>query len=266
MSKISKLGTGSSKRFVLDSVSPILLIPLLVVISSINFYLTLLVIFLVLPALLCHIFLIFRFSLPKKKFFYVWSIVSMFFIFICFEILIVPLMVISPSENVLFYVLFCGVIFFTKRIQGNSSQNITKFGVYNKLQERKPFIGEKSSPCTGCSARGSISVSCRSCRNLMLDENHYNAWIDCSVGESNRNNYYVLLLISMVWLAYTSYIILTTICGSYLAFNKVLIPSDCNNVYATNRSAVCFVGVLYSVEIIAFISVTLMREFVHTAK
>lgn len=176
MSKITKLGNGSKKRVFLDSISPLLLIPLLITVSSINFYLTLFIIFLVLPALLCHIFLIFRFSLPKKKFFYVWSIVSMFFIFICFEILIVPLMVISPSENVLFYILFCGIIFYTKRMQSNSSENVTKYGIYNKLQERKPFVYEANSPCSDCSSRGSISVSCKSCRNLMRNENHYNAW------------------------------------------------------------------------------------------
>lgn len=171
------LGTGITKRFALVSISPLLAIPLLVSVSTLNFYLTMIVIFLVLPAFLCHVYLIFRFSLPKKKFFYVWSIASMFFVFICFEILIVPLMVISPSENILFYILFSAIISCVRRIQKNATQSGTKIdSIYHRLQEKKPFIREKK-PCTICCVRKSDSTTlCNSCQISALRKNHYNAW------------------------------------------------------------------------------------------
>lgn len=174
---ISVVVSNISKRFTLDVCSPILLIPFLVTISAINIYSSMIVIFLVLPAFLCHIFLIFRFSFPKKKFFYVWSLVSMFFVFVCFEILIVPLMVISPSENIIFYILFSGMLLYTRRIQKKSSQINTKSSnMFSTSPIEECFIAEKSRPCKRCIGSLDPLIMCGSCQIQTSKNCRYNAW------------------------------------------------------------------------------------------
>lgn len=163
---------ASIKLFSLE-ILPVILVPSFMFVASLGFYSSV-VVFIVLPFFILHVYIVLTTGaqlLTHKKFFFIWNIASLFYIFVCLEFIIVPLMVISPWENFIFYVLLVIILIKTRQIK--------RKGILSVINERKEnytsLINERY--CSTCCKKVSDkSVHCSICRICVLGRKHHNVW------------------------------------------------------------------------------------------
>ena len=133
----------------LDCFVPVLLVPTFLLIASYNAYATVLML-LAIPIFGRHLYFAHLARQSKSKLFLMWSIVSLFLIFVCLEFLIVPLMVVSPWENISFYLLFVCVLCNFRNIRRKAFQL-----VFSKSEDElnKSLVSKNTSYCSVCSRR-----------------------------------------------------------------------------------------------------------------
>lgn len=104
---------GGIRQTSIDTILPIVLLPLMFCIAAINFYF-MLIICIVMPSLLGYAQWLRKTCAQRSKFFFMWSIWSGIYLWILFEIT-VPLTEISFEENFIFITtLFATAICFYK--------------------------------------------------------------------------------------------------------------------------------------------------------
>lgn len=101
---------GGAKRISLDAVLPILVIPLLLFLAAISFWWTLFS-FTTMTVFLAYISCQFMRAIPGTKFFFVWAITSLVFLYGVFEFVVIPFLQILIEENIALSVLIMGFVF-----------------------------------------------------------------------------------------------------------------------------------------------------------
>lgn len=101
------------KQITTESVLPIFLLPLVFGIAAINVYYMIVVCFAA-PLALTYIYWVTKKTAPRTKFFYMWTLWSIIYLWILFEIT-VPLLELLPEENFLFILcIFSSILCFYK--------------------------------------------------------------------------------------------------------------------------------------------------------
>lgn len=100
---------GGAKQIAPDCILPIILIPITLIHAALSFWrtiisFTLLLIFFLLFS--CHLIR----TVPKTKFFYVWMITSLVFLYAIFEFIVIPFLQILVEENIALSVLIGGFL------------------------------------------------------------------------------------------------------------------------------------------------------------
>lgn len=146
--------SSGNRTCALNVYIPLFLLPLLLYFATRSFPIAIFIVFFIIPAFLSHMKLFYAFGLTETNFFFNWSIISLLYIFMCFEFLVVPLMIISPSESIIFYVLFTSIVLFVQKIKKNAPRSASRVNctycknnkeyekVYSPKQEATPLYLE----------------------------------------------------------------------------------------------------------------------------
>lgn len=68
-----------------------------------------------------------------------------------------------------------------------------------------------------------------------VEHNSYNCWIGSSTSQGVDAIYVLSQVLVAIALIYGSQLTLTTICHSRIAYDLVLVPDDCSEVYVDNE-------------------------------
>ena len=161
------------ERLKLDLIVPVFLVPIFLFIASFNIHCTTLIL-LAIPILGGHLYLAHLARQSESQLFFMWSIVSIFLIFVCLEFLIVPLMVVSAWENISFYLLLVGLLFNFRIIRRKARQS-ARGGLKSRANDS--LAQTKPSYCMVCSHRVSEKFThCGICHVCVYDRSHHNVW------------------------------------------------------------------------------------------
>ncbi|CAG4986015.1 unnamed protein product [Colias eurytheme] len=246
------LPNGSSKtatkRMDRDNILPFVILPLLLIIATISFTVTVIVmIFIGMGALYVQ-------SRPRQKnrspFFYSWTLSSGICLFLVFELGILTLLEITLLENFLFLVLLTSTCYFFYKMK-----SIADYELYTgKGKEYSPVLTSDSYYCQIC--------------QLEVNERYFHSiWWDCCVFRPN----YIYFLCGQVF-AFATLLMgtnlgLTTICQPSILYGSILVPQDCNDVYFEFYLALCFVSCIYGIGYILIIALVLLRQlFIYLPK
>ncbi|KAJ8890671.1 hypothetical protein PR048_010180 [Dryococelus australis] len=111
---------GGAKQISLDSAIPLVLQPLLAYIAAQNVWCTILV-FVSTYACLCYIYHLFQMFHPRSKFFFMWALTSVVLLLLVFEVNVVPLLEILPTENVVFVLLVVAALGCSYKVRTRAS-------------------------------------------------------------------------------------------------------------------------------------------------
>lgn len=100
---------GSVKRLSIDAILPIILLPLMLGVAAISFY-SMILICVLMPLFLGYAQWLRKSYAPKTKFFFMWSMCSVIYLWILFEVT-VPLFELLPEENLIFISTMFSAIF-----------------------------------------------------------------------------------------------------------------------------------------------------------
>ncbi|XP_066598174.1 palmitoyltransferase ZDHHC23-B isoform X2 [Prorops nasuta] len=233
---------GGAKQISVDAVIPLFAIPTLAVIAAQAFLWTLFI-FLATPILVYYLHHNFLRFLLRTKFFLMWTITSVLFLMIIFEVSVVPLLEILPEENLIFIVCVVGGIWCGYETKLKADCGTQESALIQGLE-----LGEGSGElCTTCRRRApSRAYHCRLCQTCILNREYHCRWLDCCIGSSNLRWYLFCLFFSAFAFIYGSNLTMTSVCHPFILIGTILLPDDCSDVYYELDIALCFVSSLYS--------------------
>ena len=88
--------------------------------------------------------------------------------------------------------------------------------------------------------------------DVNIDLNSYNSWIRWSVSQRLYMIYVLSQVLVTIALIYGSQLTLTTICHSSIAFDLVLLPDDCSEVYVDREWVIYYIAFIDDQLIILF--------------
>lgn len=247
---------GGAKQISVDSILPIIILPILGYIAAQSVWLSI-IIFMSLPSCLVYIHYIFMKCHSQTKFFCVWTLMSVFFIVMVFELPVVHMLDIREDEHICFLILtiimvMCGV----KTKHNAEFSHVKNDFKLDKLSE------EPDAMCSVCRKRiPARTYHCRICHVCIIKRDQHCAWLDCCIGETNYRWYMATLFSAFAQLMLCSNLILTTVCHPFKVYGDlILLPDDCSDVYFDVVYALTFVTALYCLLIMIFLMVLLGHE------
>lgn len=254
---------GGAKQISLDTIIPIFLIPFVFGIAAINLFTTIIMFIAVIAFLGYSYYCLQCIPSSHSRFFFMWTICSVIYMIIIFEIS-VPLLEILPEENfslILFLICAIFCLFKTKR---KSQNNIVLQSLASK--EDLPDIDEEQTTvlidndeldehnpdiCQIC--RKYVpprTFHCLTCQSCIMRRDHHNYWLDCCIGLENYRYYFAGLWCSMIALFLTANLIMTSVCHPLLLFTilgiHILIPDDCTEIYDQYEMSLAFSVAIYA--------------------
>ncbi|XP_071454307.1 palmitoyltransferase ZDHHC23-B-like [Hetaerina americana] len=247
---------GGAKQVSWDEVSPIFIEPALAYIAALNVWCSL-VVFTVMPIVMFYLYRSFLKSIPQTRFFVMWSVTSAVLLLAVFELKVVPLLEILPSENYKFFSLLCISFFFVYKVKTKSSsiQNNVDIAINSPWSD---FVDIECSIC-----RRNVpprAYHCKVCQTCILKMDHHCVWINCCIGERNHAFFLMAIIFLVSALVYGSNLTLTTVCQPFLFMNVILLPEDCSDVYHEFDIAVCFVGAVYCLLTAVLLTMMFFRQ------
>ncbi|XP_055699021.1 palmitoyltransferase ZDHHC23-B [Phlebotomus papatasi] len=262
---------GGAKKVATVDVIPIVVLPAMLYTAAISPYCSV-AIFITMLAFLTYMYFYLRRTSPRSKFFFLWAIWSILFLWILFEST-VPMLELLPEENVAFLLLLSVSLFFlykTKQFSQTcqatayheqSDEDSTVLLIHDEPED--PEMGGNS--CQMCRKRiPPRTFHCIPCQTCVFRQDHHNVWLDCCIGASNHRYYLLGCLFGLITLLFGSNLSLTSICHPFLIANvlgvHVLMPDDCSDVYDQYDIAVCFVGSIYALSMAICIVLVLLQQ------
>lgn len=196
-------------------------------------------------------------SQPRSRFFLSWSVSSLTFLVGVFQMQVVPFLEIVVLENIFLMSLITGMLACVWKIKTNSSLLEPGSSFRNKTDPEDVSVVDvghpPSSVCNTCNnvqpARSSHCIRCGCC---VLKMDHHSVWVDCCIGARNHAWYLLTLVLMTIAATYGANLTLTTLCQPVLvAWDLLLVPYDCSDVYSAFNISICFVSAVYAL-LIAF--------------
>ncbi|GAB0090947.1 Palmitoyltransferase [Sergentomyia squamirostris] len=266
---------GGAKKVATIDVIPIIVLPAMLYSAAISLHFSI-AIFLIMLVFLTYMYFYLRRTSPRSKFFFLWAIWSVLFLWILFEST-VPMLELLPEENVAFLLLLSISIFFLYKTKQFSQTcqapanftptEVTEDDSANLLvQDDAEDVEGGADVCQFCRKRiPQRTFHCSACQMCVVKQDHHNVWLDCCIGASNHRYYLLGCIFGLITLLFGSNLSLTSICHPFLIANvfgvHVLMPDDCSDVYDQYDIAVCFVGSIYALAMATCISLVLLQQF-----
>ncbi|XP_050526471.1 palmitoyltransferase ZDHHC23-B-like isoform X2 [Daktulosphaira vitifoliae] len=241
---------GGARRISLDAAIPLIFFPLTLYIAALGFWQTVILFPLVTLILYFVHISIKKYKCPTK-FFYVWTLVSAFLVFIIFQLLVVPMLDINTNENIIILVIMAATAwcFYTSKKYAINSHIKQDFEMTTSHDTSENAILLNETNDTSCEICRQIVPSrtyhCFICKTCIRYQHVHSYWIDCCIGKYNRKPYIAGLILGTIMLAFLSNLILTTLCHPFNVFATIMLPDDCSDVYFDIMYGICFVTGLY---------------------
>lgn len=141
---------GGAKQISFDSILPVFILPIMFLLSSFSLLWTVFTF----TSVLIFLAVIFKFlirTLPKTKFFFVWTLTSGLILYCVFEFIVIPFLEILIEENIALTILICGFVLCVYIVKVRSNQlyrlNETELGaVFSKARMYNCLICDVAVP------------------------------------------------------------------------------------------------------------------------
>jgi palmitoyltransferase len=231
---------GGAKQVAFDAILPVFILPTMILLASISLWWTIFS-FTAVIVILASVFKFFIRTIPRTKFFIVWTVTSIIILYVIFELIVIPFLEILVEENILlsiFFALFL-LCLYLMRIRNGS------LGKIGENEAESGFVG--------------TSNRCFICQVLVPDKDHHCVWFDCCIGRHNQCLFILTLFFAIASLLYSSNLTLTSVCHPFIFYKTILLPDDCSDVYQQFELGLSFVAALYSLGL----AVMLLLLFLH---
>lgn len=236
---------GGAKQIAIDSLLPILILPSIFLIAAQSLWWTIFSFSLV-TFFLLYIFKFLISTIPRTKFFFSWTIISIILLYIIFEFVVIPLLEILLHENIGLSCLISAFLYCLYALKIRATQ-LHKY----ENQESEAF-----------SRPGSRYYNCGICQTTVPDKDHHCLWFDCCIGRHNQCLFILSLFFASASLLYSSNLTLTSVCHPFVFYKTILLPDDCSEVYEQFDLGVSFVSAVYSIVLAVIILVLLVQQII----
>lgn len=238
------------KKVDMDAILPFIILPLLLLVSTISKIVTIIVmVFIGMAAL-------YVLSRPRQKnrsaFFYSWTLSSGIYMFLIFELGILRLLEITQLENFVFLLLLACTCYFFYKMKAVADFELAT-GT-SKGKEYSPVLT-------------SDSYYCQICQIEVNERFFHSIWWDCCVLRPNYIYFVAGQIFALATLLYGTNLGLTAVCQHFILYGTILMPEDCNDVYYEFDLALYFVTCVYGLGYLLITTLVLLRQlFVYIPK
>ncbi|KAH1009697.1 hypothetical protein HUJ04_002016 [Dendroctonus ponderosae] len=236
---------GGAIQVSFDSLLPVIILPLVFLVSSLSLWWTAFS-FTTIGVFILLISNFFVRTIPKTKFFFVWTVTSIVLLYFIFEFVVIPFLEILVEENIALSVLIFGFIMCLYLMKLRANQLIAALDDESQLS----FNGK--------SIEG--FYACKICDCKIPDKDHHCVWFDCCISRHNHCLFLLSLFFAIAALLYSSNLTLTSVCHPYEFFKTILLPDDCSDVYFQFELGLSFVSAVYSILIAILLWLILMQQ------
>ncbi|XP_050674210.1 uncharacterized protein LOC126971820 [Leptidea sinapis] len=219
----------------IERILPFVLIPSLLLIASLSEAATVVV---VLFTGICALYVHFK-KHHRNRFSYYWTLATIIYMYLVFEMGIIMLNKITPTENIVFLIFLSSTWY-----------------CLNKMKEQWKLLKEAKQ--NDCSIETSSELDYN--QKGIVEIYFRSVWWDCYIFRENYKHYLCGHVLAFLTLVYALHLGLTSVCRPYMMFGLVLMTHDCNDVYLDVFVAVCFVTCVYGVVYTIVVSVVLIQE------
>lgn len=165
---------GGATQIAIDSVLPIVILPLLGYLAAQGVWMSV-ILFTSLPSFLIYIHYMFMCYNSPTKFFCIWTLTSVFLIFMIFEIPVVNLLDIRTDENITFLIITVVMIVCGFKTKGNAEYSHLKT---DTKSEEVASCDESLSVCSVCRKRVMPrTFHCHICHICVIKRDLHCAWL-----------------------------------------------------------------------------------------
>ncbi|RZC42496.1 palmitoyltransferase ZDHHC23 [Asbolus verrucosus] len=185
---------GGAKQIAFDAILPVIILPTMFILASISLWWTIFS-FTAVIVILASVFKFFIRTIPRTKFFIVWTVTSIIILYIIFEFIVIPLLEILVEENILLSILFALFLLFLYMMRIRNSS----LGKIGENEAESGIIGTSYNKCNICQV-------------VVPNKDHHCVWsvIDCCVGRHNQCLFILTLFFGIASLVYSSNLTLTS--------------------------------------------------------
>lgn len=256
---------GGAKQISLDAIIPMLVIPLVIGIGAINSE-TALIMCIATTLLLGYCYYYLRRTVPRSRFFVMWTFWSVFYLIVLFEFT-VPMMELLPEENFILVLLTSIAMFSFYRVKTRANLNYVPVSSVSEdelpdiTEEQTSLLIDNSESDEGDHHHPNVCQTCHKyvhprtfhctiCQACVERHDHHSYWLDCCIGDKNHLYYFVGLLAANCALFFGADIALTAVCHPLLLFKIVgiyiVVPDDCNDVFDDYETSLAFIMAIYA--------------------
>lgn len=233
---------SSSKNIDMEAVLPFILLPGLLLIATISFEVTIIVMVVIaMGALYVH-------SRPTQKnrssFCFSWTVASGITMFMIFEIEMLGFLEITQYEHFIFLVLLACTCYFFYKMKAVADFELATGS--SKGKEYSPVLTSDSHYCQIC--------------QIEVNERFFHSiWWDCCVLRPNYIYFLAGQIFAFATISFGSLLGLTTVCQPFILFG-ILLPRNCDDVYFDYVMTVCYVSCLYGIGYLFVIALVLFKQ------
>uniref|UniRef100_A0A0A9Y7X6 Palmitoyltransferase n=1 Tax=Lygus hesperus TaxID=30085 RepID=A0A0A9Y7X6_LYGHE len=240
---------GGAVQISLDSVAPVLLIPVILLIAAHGPMMSVIT-FSFLPLFLLYTHFLFMKIKPHNSFFLSWTITSTVLLFLLLWSFS-EMLEIRNDEFFVFLLITAAALYSINKVK---QKEILSFVTEDQLLDG----GEKCSECS--ILLPPRAYHCTSCNACILKRDQHCSWLHCCIGQYNHFWYMMFLIATLSQFVLYSNLILTTACHPFRVIGSIMLPDDCSDVYFDLVYAICFVSSIYCIEGAAFVFSVLALE------
>lgn len=273
MDRIRVPWIGGAKRVELDLISPIILLPAVLLLAC-HSWTMLIITFSALPFAL---YFIHRRALRNKtrtKFFLSWTVTSLVVLLGVFQLEVVPYLEILFSENTVlmlavgvtclcaYKVHSCPHDLAAAAVVGGEGAKAAEAANSSEVcSVSVPYMEAEDAKCSVCQLVQPQRCShCHLCGRCVPKRDHHCVWLDTCIGEKNHRAFILGLASLVASLVYGANLTLTTVCRPKMLWDTFLIPDSCFEVYEDIHISLCFVSATYALLVSVPVALMLFQQ------
>ncbi|XP_026315641.1 palmitoyltransferase ZDHHC23 isoform X2 [Hyposmocoma kahamanoa] len=187
-------------------------------------------------------------SRPRKKnrspFFFSWTLSSMLYMYLVYQLVVVKFFQITIIENFVFVTLVACTCYLFYKMKAIADHELTGS---SKGKEYSPVLTADSQYCQICQ----IEVNERLFHSI---------WWDCCVFRPNYKYFLFAQICAFATIVVGTNYGLTTACHPFMSFGSIVLPENCDHVYAQFRTALIFVTCIYGLGYLLVVILVLLHQ------
>ncbi|XP_077525380.1 zinc finger DHHC-type palmitoyltransferase GABPI isoform X2 [Amblyomma americanum] len=266
MDRIRVPWLGGAKRVELDLISPIILLPTVLLLAC-HSWTMLMITFSVLPFALYFTHRRCLRNRTRTKFFLSWTVTSLVVLLGVFQLEVVPYLEILFSENTVLMLAVAFTCLCAYQVH-SCPPDLVATGVTLEAGKSAevcsvnvPYSETEDAKCSVCQVVQPPRCShCHLCGRCFLKRDHHCVWLDTCIGEKNHRAFILGLVGLVVSLIYGANLTLTTVCRPKMLWDTFLIPDNCFEVYEDIHISLCFVSAVYALLVSIPVALMLFQQ------